>query len=205
MFKVYRFIIVVIIIATAVGIAYFAGFKASFFEKKSELTQEVLMEQMKNVIKLGTVEGYFSEIYNYKEHYGMDVSFFTKKALIRVKARILAGFDFEKVKISVDEKSNTVTISNIPPPQILSMEHDLDYYDITEGIFNSFTTEDYNKMNNQAKIYIKNVALKTNLMQNAKNQLNSHLQVLNVLMSSYGWKLEVENLKLPAQKLQKQG
>ncbi|NTW34279.1 MAG: DUF4230 domain-containing protein, partial [Bacteroidetes bacterium] len=73
----------------------------------------------------------------------MDVSFFTKKALIRVKARILAGFDFEKVKISVDEKSKTVTISNIPPPQILSMEHDLDYYDITEGIFNSFSTEDY--------------------------------------------------------------
>lgn len=80
MVKVYRFIIIVIIIAAAVGIAYFAGFKASFFEKKSELTQEVVMEQMKNVIKLGTVEGYFSEIYNYKEHYGMDVSFFTKKS-----------------------------------------------------------------------------------------------------------------------------
>jgi hypothetical protein len=205
MVKVYRFIVIVIIITAAGGVAYFAGFKASFFEKKSELTQEVVMEQMKNVIKLGTVEGYFSEIYNYKEHYGMDVSFFTKKALIRVKARILAGFDFEKVKISVDEKSKTVTISNIPPPQILSMEHDLDYYDITEGIFNSFSTEDYNRMNNQAKNYIKNVAIKSKLMDNATEQLNSHIQVMKVLMSSYGWKLEKENSKFPAQNIQKQG
>lgn len=205
MVKFYKYLIIILIILSAIGIAWYSGFKASFLEKKSSLTQEVVMEQIKNVVKLGTVEGYFSEIYNYKEHYGPDLSFFTKKALIRVKAKILAGFDLEKINVKVDETTKTVKIENLPEPQILSIEHDLDYYDITEGMFNSFTTEDYNKMNNQAKIYIKNVALKTNLMQNAKNQLNSHLQVLNVLMSSYGWKLEVENLKLPAQNLQKQG
>lgn len=205
MAKFYKYLILILIILLAIGIAWYSGFKASFFEKKSTLTQEVVLEQIKNVVKLGTVEGYFSEIYNYKEHYGPDMSFFTKKALIRVKAKILAGFDLEKINVKVDETTKTVKIENLPEPQILSIEHDLDYYDITEGMFNSFTTADYNKMNNQAKIYIKNVALKTNLMQNAKNQLNSHLQVLNILMSSYGWKLEVENLKLPAQNHQKQG
>lgn len=205
MAKFYKYLIIILIILLAIGIAWYSGFKASFFEKKSTLTKEVVLEQIKNVVKLGTVEGYFSEIYNYKEHYGPDMSFFTKKALIRVKAKILAGFDLEKINVKVDETTKTVKIENLPEPQILSIEHDLDYYDITEGMFNSFTTADYNKMNNQAKIYIKNVALKTNLMQNAKNQLNSHLQVLNILMSSYGWKLEVENLKLPAQNHQKQG
>lgn len=205
MAKFYKYLIIILIILLAIGIAWYSGFKASFFENKSTLTQEVVLEQIKNVVKLGTVEGYFSEIYNYKEHYGPDMSFFTKKALIRVKAKILAGFDLEKIIVKVDETTKTVKIENLPEPQILSIEHDLDYYDITEGMFNSFTTADYNKMNNQAKIYIKNVALKTNLMQNAKNQLNSHLQVLNILMSSYGWKLEVENLKLPAQNHQKQG
>lgn len=205
MAKFYKYLMIILVIMLAIGIAWYSGFKASFFEKKSILTQEVVLEQIKNVVKLGTVEGYFSEIYNYKEHYGPDMSFFTKKALIRVKAKILAGFDLEKINVKVDENTKTVKIENLPEPQILSIEHDLDYYDITEGMFNSFTTEDYNKMNNQAKIYIKNVALKTNLMQNAKNQLNSHLQVLNVLMNSYGWKLEVENSKLPAQNIQKQG
>jgi len=205
MAKFYKYLMIILVILLAIGIAWYSGFKASFFEKKSTLTQEVVLEQIKNVVKLGTVEGYFSEIYNYKEHYGPDMSFFTKKALIRVKAKILAGFDLEKINVKVDENTKTVKIENLPEPQILSIEHDLDYYDITEGMFNSFTTEDYNKMNNQAKIYIKNVALKTNLMQNAKNQLNSHLQVLNVLMNSYGWKLEVENSKLPAQNIQKQG
>ncbi|MGE5355342.1 MAG: DUF4230 domain-containing protein [Deltaproteobacteria bacterium] len=205
MSKLYRFAIYGIILAAALAIAYFSGMKASFFENKSELTQEVIMEQMKNVVKLGTVEGYFSEIYNYKEHYGMDVSFFTKKALIRVKARILAGFDLEKLKISVDEKSKKVTLENIPAPQILSMEHDLDYYDITEGIFNSFSTADYNRMNSQAKNFIKNVALKSKLMGNATDQLNSHLELLRIMMKSYGWELIIQNSKLPAQNNQKQG
>lgn len=205
MFRIFKYIFISLVLIGALFFAWYTGFKSSLFESKTSLSQEVVLEQIKNVVKLGTVEGYFSEVYDYKEHFGPELSFFTKKALIRVKAKILAGFDLESIKINVDEKSRTVIISNIPEPQIISIEHDLDYYDITEGIFNSFTTEDYNRMNVQAKAYIKNVALKSGLMENSKSQLDSHLKVLMVLMSSYGWKLEIENTKLPPQKIQKQG
>lgn len=205
MFRIFKYIFISLVLIGALFFAWYTGFKSSLFESKTSLSQEVVLEQIKNVVKLGTVEGYFSEVYDYKEHFGPELSFFTKKALIRVKAKILAGFDLESIKINVDEISRTVIISNIPEPQIISIEHDLDYYDITEGIFNSFTTEDYNRMNVQAKAYIKNVALKSGLMENSKSQLDSHLKVLMVLMSSYGWKLEIENTKLPPQKIQKQG
>lgn len=205
MFRTFKYIFISLVLIGALFFAWYTGFKSSLFESKTSLSQEVVLEQIKNVVKLGTVEGYFSEVYDYKEHFGPELSFFTKKALIRVKAKILAGFDLESIKINVDEKARTVTISNIPDPQIISIEHDLDYYDITEGIFNSFTTEDYNRMNVQAKAYIKNVALKSGLMENSKSQLDSHLQVLKVLMNSYGWKLEIENSKLPPQNIQKQG
>ena len=205
MSKAYKYLFIILLITGALIFAWYIGFKSSLFEKKSSVSQEVILEQIKNVVKLGTVEGYFSEIYNYKEHYGPELSFFTKKALIRVKAKILAGFDLEAIKIGVDEKSRTVTISNIPDPQIISIEHDLDYYDITEGIFNSFTTEDYNRMNVQAKTYIKSIALKSGLMDNARKQLNSHIELLKVMMNSYGWELKTETVKNPPENSYKQG
>jgi hypothetical protein len=205
MFRKFKYIFISLLIIGALFFAWYSGFKSSFFDSKTSLSQEVIMEQMKNVVKLGTVEGYFSEVYDYKEHFGPELSFFTKKALIRVKAKILAGFDLESIKVVVDEKSRTVTIGNIPDPQIISIEHDIDYYDITEGIFNSFTTEDYNKMNVQAKTYIKNIALKSGLMDNASNQLNSHIELMKLMMRSYGWELKTEKTKIAPHTISKNG
>ncbi|MBK9982670.1 MAG: DUF4230 domain-containing protein [Saprospiraceae bacterium] len=45
-------------------------------------------------------------------------------------------------------------ISGMPPAEILSVDHDLDYYDLSEGFFNSFSTEDYNKINADAKDFV---------------------------------------------------
>lgn len=192
MLKMYKNLIIVLLILGGIILAWFLGFKYSFFQKKSEISKEIILEQVKNVLKLGTVEGYFSEIFDYKDHYGIDIGLFSKKALIRVKAKVTAGFDLQNVKIDIDELSHSVKITNISPPQILTVEHDLDYYDITEGVFNSFTTEDYNKMNEQAKKFVTESATKSNLLKNADDQLKSHIQLLKTLMESYGWTLKVE-------------
>jgi hypothetical protein len=40
------------------------------------------------------------------------------------------------------------------PVELISLDHTLDYYDISEGTFNSFSAEDYNKINNDVKEHI---------------------------------------------------
>ena len=191
MSKIVKYSVLLLILGSLLFFAWYSGFKNSFLEKKTEINKEIVLQQVKNVMKLGTIEGYFSEVYDYKEHVGFDISPFRKKALIRVKAKVLVGFDMDSINIEVIQKDKEVIISNIPQSSILSIDHDLDYYDITEGTFNSFTTSDYNKMNNQSKLYIKNTALNSNLLEKSEIQLDEHLNLLKSLLNSYGWELNI--------------
>jgi hypothetical protein len=168
-----------------------------YFKRQEAVVKEngvVLLERIKQVAKLITVEGYFSEIYDYQDYYGYDLSFFRKKALIRVKAKVSVGYDLEKMKVTSDVATKTIHLSGIPPAEILSIEHDLDYYDVQEGFFNEFSTEDYNKLNAKAKEFIRKKALESDLIKNATTQRNSLLETMRFMAESMGWKLEVEGL-----------
>ena len=162
------------------------------FETAEQQNGVVLLERIKQVAKLVTVEGYFSEIYDYQDYYGYDLSFFRKKALVRVKARVSVGYDLEKMQITAVPETKTIHLSGIPPAEILSIEHDLDYYDVQEGLFNEFSTEDYNKLNANAKEFIRKKALESDLTKTAAAQRNILLETMKFIAESTGWKLEVE-------------
>ncbi|MCB0518808.1 MAG: DUF4230 domain-containing protein [Lewinellaceae bacterium] len=169
---------------------------ARWFYKKTEAVERekatVLLERIQEVAKLVTVEGYFSEIYDYKDYYGYDFGIFRKKALIRVKAKVSFGFDLEKMKIQTLPEQKTILISGIPDPELLSIDHDLDYYDIQEGIFNSFTTEDYTRLNANAKQFIKDKAMESDLFGKAIEQRDHLFEMMKLIVESAGWKLELE-------------
>jgi len=150
------------------------------------------MEKVESVVKLGTVEGVISEIFQYSDFYNYDISPFRKKALIKIKAVVLVGFDLENMDVEVNSLSKKVLINKLPTPQILAIDHDLDYYDITEGTFNSFTREDYNMLQSQAKEFIRKKALESDLFNRAENQLKEQLKLLNWLMNENGWEIEVK-------------
>jgi Protein of unknown function (DUF4230) len=168
-----------------------------YFKRFETVQQEngvVLLERIKQVAKLVTVEGYFSEIYDYQDYYGYDLSIFRKKALIRVKAKVSVGYDLEKMKVTSDAATKTIRLSGIPAAEILSIEHDLDYYDVQEGFFNEFSSEDYDKLNASAKEFIRKKALESDLVKNATTQRNNLIETMRFMTESTGWKLEVEGL-----------
>lgn len=168
-----------------------------YFKRQEAVVQEtgvVLLERIKQVAKLVTVEGYFSEIYDYQDYYGYDLSFFRKKALIRVKAKVSVGYDLEKMKATADPAAKTIRLSGIPAAEILSIEHDLDYYDVQEGFFNEFSTEDYDKLNASAKEFIRKKALESDLLKSAASERNTLLETMRFMAESTGWTLEVEGI-----------
>ena len=123
-----------------------------WYADRRETRQEetVLLEQVKAVSKLVTTEGYFSEILSEtdtKLFYGFPS---TKKVLIKVKARVSAGFDLSNMKIDADATTKTLHLSNIPPPNIISIEPEISFYDIENGVFNQFSPEDYTRLNKKA-------------------------------------------------------
>ena len=166
-----------------------------WYADRRETRQEatVLMEQVKAVSKLVTTEGYFSEILSEtdtKLFYGFPS---TKKVLIKVKARVSAGFDLSNMKIDADATTKTLRLSNIPPPNIISIEPEISFYDIDNGVFNQFSPEDYTRLNKKAVEVIREQALKSAFMQTVNEQGSKNFEALRLLTTSLGWQLVFEN------------
>jgi len=104
---------------------------------------QVMLEKVRETIKLITLEADFSELYNYKDYLGYDFSPFRKKAILRVQAKASIGFDLEKVTLEVLPEKGQIIVRDMPKAEILSLEHDLDYYDLQEGVLILFQKEIY--------------------------------------------------------------
>jgi hypothetical protein len=167
----------------------------TFFAQKNKPVENasVLLEKIQTVAKLSTVEGQFSEVYNYSEYQGYFSFLWDKKVLVRVRATVSAGYDLEQMQFEADAATKTLRMSPLPPPQILSIDHNLDYYDISEGIFESFSPEDYNRINQRAKDLIREQAEKSNLLPSAQAQADKMLDLVRFMVESAGWKLEVRS------------
>lgn len=164
-----------------------------YFVPQSRAVEDatVLLEKIQAVTKLITVEGQFSEIYNYSESDGYILNLWDKKVLVRVRATVSAGYDLERLRLEADPATKTIHMSALPEPQILSIDHTLDYYDISEGYFTSFTPEDYNRINQRAKDLIREKAQESNLLPAAEEQADKMLELIRFMAESAGWKLVI--------------
>lgn len=185
-----------ILVAMLLGgfLLYFSLSKLGFFgpDKVETMDSSILMEKIERVYKLIVVEGEFVDVVSYKSFEGWDIPGFRKKALLKVKAKVSVGYDMNQLKITFDEPNKIVNISNLPEPQILSIDSDISYYDLDEGIFNAFTPEELTQINKAAKDTIRNNANKSSLMQVAKNQAGQMFSMVTFLAQSEGWKVVVD-------------
>lgn len=159
------------------------------------------MERVQKVAKLISVEGYFSEIYTHEDYKGwFDSSWFTKKkALVRVKAKVSIGFDMEGMKFNIDDNAKTIKVSNLPDPEILSIDHELDYYDLQEGLFNTFSERDLTDINVRAKYFIQQKAMESDLFLTATEQEIEFYEIVEDFAKAIGytviWEPRAENEK----------
>jgi hypothetical protein len=191
-----RLLFVLLALALTAGIFWYVGFKSSIGKIQQSEDIELVMEKIQKVNKWTTVEAYFSEIYNYKDYYYYDFSPLRKKALIRVKAKVSAGFDFESINFETKEDEKLIIIHNFPKAEILSVDHELDYYDISEGTFNSFTPEEYNQLNKNAKDYILQKAMESQLLQEAEDNKSEWIEMIKWTIRSTGWDLLLKEEEL---------
>ena len=114
-------------------------------QKEAQIESDIIMEKSKKILQMATVEGNFDEIIKYNQA-DFDFPGFRKKALVQVKAHALIGYKMDNVSFETFPKEKKLVINNFPPPQILALETDFNYYDLDEGLFNEFAKEDYKKI-----------------------------------------------------------
>jgi len=185
----YRNIILGVLLAAFLAAGFYMGYKKQFFEPKEKESAEVMLEKISKVFKMVAVEGYVSEMYDYEAYRYWDVSFLRKKAFVRVKAKVSVGYDFENANFVVNETIRTITIKPFPKAKILSIDHDLDYYDLQEGVFNEFSKDDLNRINQRAKDYTVSQIEQGPLFEQAEEQKQEIINLLSELFSKTGWTL----------------
>jgi len=181
---------------------FFAGLWISYqwFGSKSRESQQVestvLLERIREVFQLVTVEGQFSELYtetNIKEvtlYLPIPTYWeFSKKALLEVKGKVLVGYDMEQVSIKVDSMSRQIVLNNLPEPSILAIDHEISYRNLEESFFNSFTPEDYTQLNRNAKEVLRRKAEESDLLNKAREEGNAMLDAITFMAQSIGWEV----------------
>lgn len=183
------------------GIATYWAY--SFFRKRQgkEITKHqsvVLLEKIKSVCKLVSVEGDFAEIYTYQNTKDRFLSMISskKKALIVVKAKAHIGYDLKKIRITSDVESKRVTLTSFPQPEIMSIEPDLEFYDIRNGMFNAFTPDDLTLLNKEVKDHIRVKVVESGLMVTARKEALDTILLIEDLAGTIGWKVDYSALEL---------
>ena len=155
----------------------------------------VLLEQVRKVMKLVTVEGDFNELYSREDSWNYTdwlarFPGFKKKIMLRVKARVSVGYDLSGSRLVTDEETHTIYLDLSAKPEVLSLEHDVDYYDVDEGVFNHFAPEELTTINAEAKKRIREKVDASGLFQKAEEQRAEVIALVRALVESKGWKFE---------------
>ena len=195
-------------LAAGAILAYFifARFNKYRSTERTEEQSVILIDKIKSVCRLITVEGDFSEIYHYenlKEKY-VSLVFGKKKAIILISAKAHIGFDLSKIRMSSDNEHKKIVLTNFPEPELLTVETDFKYYDKREGWANPFTASDLTDITRDAKKHIVDKIPGSGLMEKANKEALSTILLIEKIVETIGWKLDYtaletnvsENLKL---------
>jgi len=193
-------IIIGLLIGLAAGVAITSLYYKNLKQKQLQTQSIILMEKIKQVCKLITVEGEFTEIFTHRDEKNWFFKLFQleKKALLIVKAKVMIGFDLSKINIEINTQKKLVSLTKFPAPEILSIDSDLEYYDIQRGIINKFSENDLNNVSKKSKDFIREKVAESELYSIARKQASDTIGVIRDLIESVGWKLHSEHKTIEA-------
>lgn len=165
-------------------------------KSSTQVEASVLLERVKEVCQLVTVEGAFSEIYretNLKEvtlYLPIPTRWnFSKNALLKVEGKVLVGYDMEQVSITVDSLNKTITLNNLPQAEILAIDHSIQYLNLEESFFNEFSAADYTQLNKNAKAILRKKAHESELLKKASEQGLELIDAIDFMAQAIGWQV----------------
>ena len=165
-----------------------------WYEKKEEKHQEeeikVVLNGIQNLSKLVVSEGVFSEMYSFSDtkKYLYDYLSFEKKAILSVNAKVEVGYDLSKLEIQIDSIGKQIIINKIPKEEVL-ISPDIQYFDLQQSQFNTFSKTELNKLNAKAIEKIQSTITVSKLQKDAKLRLFKELSKIYQLSKIYKWKI----------------
>ncbi len=161
--------------------------------QRIEANTALIQKELNNVGKLIVTEGSYAQVFTEKDtkQLFMGLVESKKKAIVIVNAKAQISYDLSKVETQIDEENKTVYITKIPEYE-LSINPNIEYYDVQQEYLNQFDATDYNKIKTNIEKSLRNQIEKSELVTNAENRLISELSKIYILTNSMGWTLKYQ-------------
>ena len=181
-------------LATGLHILFVAGLcwragpgSWSLFDTSSRttITHDLVVEKVQAVAKLVSSETTVRDVIVYENTwYGS-----TKRSLVVVTGRLLAGIDLrDNPDVVIDHARKRITI-RIPPAKLIAIEvRDMRTYDERGGLWNPFTREDRDAIQRQARAQLIAAGGELALLRHANE---SAMELLKMLLAKDGYTVDV--------------
>lgn len=190
--------------ALVVGVVFYL-YRSYFVKNKTEEQSVVLLEKIRNVSKFITVESDFSEILHFSDAKNILLNLVSshKKAIVLANSKVMVGFDMKQMRIQPDPKNKRLSITHFPEPQVLSIQIDVEYYDVQNGLFNKFEAKDLTELNKKVKENIEKKIPESGILLSANEKAIETVRMIEQIVETFGWKLSYTELQLPPQEKKK--
>lgn len=190
--KIYKtMLLILIVILATISVTFFVTNK---FHEQELYSASGVLEQVKDISELNTVEMYFNEIIDFKNaklFNNFQIPFTEKSFIFTVKSKVKAGVDLSGIDEGDIAISGKSLLIQLPNPTITSKEI-LSYkvYDEKNGLFNEVTTEDTLKALELFEKDMEEQALSSGIIEKSKENTE---HIIRNLFLSYGFEsIELE-------------
>jgi len=145
---------------------------------------------IKKIAHLATVEVQIADVLRFEEVKTFLIFDFPKSATIRMRGKVIAGFDLQSpdFKIRPDSGSGRLEV-DLPSPRILAIDPRLEWFDEKSGLFNSITPEDRTRWMLWARGQLARAAKQSGIEARAIEQAR---ELLSASGAALGWTVEVK-------------
>ena len=184
--KALRQLVVIAVIAAVASVSTFL--MTSRISEREAFSSSGVIERVRSISELNTVEMYFNEIIDFKNaklFNSFEIPFTQKSFIFTVKARVKASIDLSSIKEEDVEIDGKRLVLRLDEPVITSGEI-LSYkaYDEKDGLFNEVTTEDTLKALELFEKDLRKQAAENGIIEKAKENAEKTIEGI-FMMSGY--------------------
>ena len=154
-------------------------------EGRTTVTHDLVVEKVRSVAKLLTSETTVRDVVVYENSWLGS----TKRSLVVVTGRVLAGIDLEKgADVQIDDAAKRIAVT-LPPAEVLAVEvTNLRTYDERGGLWNPFRPEDRDAIQRQVRAQLERAGTELGVVEHANRSAKT---LLETLLATDGYTVDV--------------
>jgi hypothetical protein len=172
-----------LLLGLAVGLGYLLGRRGEAMRADSA----PVVQAVKKVARLATVEMEVADVVRFEDVKTILVFDVPKNAVLRVRGRVLGGFDLEKgFSVEADVASRRLTV-RMPAPGIVAVDERVEWFSETSGWLNPITPDDRTRWGTWARGALGRAARDAGLFGKAETYAR---ELFSAAAAAFGWSAE---------------